>query len=457
MFATVPAYKPLLPSLGTTLHTPVKPITILVTSTPIDTPPQPATLYSAIKPPLPTSAPRHPPATPLSSSDHKNKENRPPNQPSLHHRSPSISQYPSSPCLLSTPKPPLPASLPASILGGLSPQSPLARPSRLLSPTLTLSAFDIGRPLGRGKYGRVYLARHRTSQFICAVKMLSLQQLYRHGVETQLRREVEIQCHLRHRNILRLYAYFFDAHSMYLVLEYAQHGELYEQLKRCGPLPEPTVAGYVQQLATALTYTHSKHVIHRDIKVTSHTTTAHTPFHNQRTATHSPLCCTWRPFVSQPENLLLSHDHTLKIADFGWSVHAPSGRRATVCGTLDYLPPEMIERKGHDSRADVWCMGVLMYEMLYGRPPFAGQSDVTEQPEEEKDVWRRIARVEVKWEGGGAGGCGVSEEALDLMRRLLVKEPKSRLPLSRVLTHPFIVRHCGKDGKLVCGGLELNH
>ena len=67
-------------------------------------------------------------------------------------------------------------------------------------------------------------------------------------------------------------------------------------------------------------------------------------------------------------------------------------------------------------------------------------------------MWRRIARVEVRWEGGGVGGCGVSDEALDLMRRLLVKEPKSRLPLSRVLTHPFIVRHCS-SGKL--GGGEV--
>ena len=224
----------------------------------------------------------------------------------------------------------------------------------------------------------MYLARHRASGFICALKVLALQRLYRQGVEGQLRREVEIQCHLRHVNVLRLYAYFFDDASMYLVLEYAQHGELYEQLKRCGPLPEPTVAGYVQQLATALTYTHSKHVIHRDIKV-SHTTQPHTPARRDSPTNLEALTSfssdslfpfSWCP---QPENLLLSHDHVLKIADFGWSVHAPSGRRATVCGTLDYLPPEMIERKGHDSRADVWCMGVLMYEMLYGRPPFQPQ------------------------------------------------------------------------------------
>ena len=444
------------------MHTPVKSVTLPVNTTTIASPNQPTSLHSALKPPLPTFTPRHSPATPQTNSDSKNKENRQPNQPTHNHLlppTPSISQYCSSPSLLATPKPPLASSLPASILGGLSPQSPLALPSRLLSPTLTLSAFDIGRPLGRGKYGRVYLTRHRQSQFICAVKVLSLQQLYRHGVETQLRREVEIQCHLRHRNILRLYAYFFDAQNMYLVLEYAQHGELYEQLKRCGPLPEHTVADYMQQLATALTYTHSKHVIHRDIKVHNtytqpHTTTCNPTAHRS----HSPVCAVavHRAMVAcwQPENLLLSHEHTLKIADFGWSVHAPSGRRATVCGTLDYLPPEMIERKGHDSRADVWCMGVLMYEMLYGRPPFAGQH--IDAADDEKNVWRRIARVEVQWEGGGAGGCGVSDEALDLMRRLLVKEPKSRLPLSRVLTHPFIMRHCGaKEDRLLSGGAEV--
>ena len=92
---------------------------------------------------------------------------------------------------------------------------------------------------------------------------------------------------------------------------------------------------YIRSLAAALDYCHSKHVIHRDIK---------------------------------PENLLLDLKGELKIADFGWSVHAPQSRRTTLCGTLDYLPPEMIEGKSHDQMVDVWSLGVLMYEFLVRRP-----------------------------------------------------------------------------------------
>jgi len=90
---------------------------------------------------------------------------------------------------------------------------------------------------------------------------------------------------------------------------------------------------YIHSIAHALKYLHKKHVIHRDIK---------------------------------PENLLLSIKGEVKIADFGWSVHAPSARRETLCGTLDYLPPEMIERKKHDHSVDIWSLGVLTYEFLCG-------------------------------------------------------------------------------------------
>jgi aurora kinase A len=87
------------------------------------------------------------------------------------------------------------------------------------------------------------------------------------------------------------------------------------------------------QLAQALKYCHSKGVIHRDLK---------------------------------PENLLLGFNGQVKISDFGWSVHAPSSRRNTLCGTLDYLPPEMIEGKEHDKSVDVWSLGILCYEFLVG-------------------------------------------------------------------------------------------
>ncbi|KAG7244835.1 hypothetical protein INR49_029854 [Caranx melampygus] len=217
----------------------------------------------------------------------------------------------------------------------------------------SLENFDIGRPLGKGKFGNVYLARERQSKFILALKVLFKKQLEKAGVEHQLRREVEIQSHLRHPNILRLYGYFHDASRVYLILEFAPKGELYSELQRCGSFTEERSATYIMELADALNYCHTKKVIHRDIK---------------------------------PENLLLGATGELKIADFGWSVHTPSSRRSTLCGTLDYLPPEMIEGKTHDEKVDLWSLGVLCYEFLVGKPPFEAKSH--------EDTYRRISRVE---------------------------------------------------------------
>ncbi|KAL4441525.1 hypothetical protein ABPG77_002029 [Micractinium sp. CCAP 211/92] len=256
-----------------------------------------------------------------------------------------------------------------------------------------LTDFDIGKPLGRGKFGNVYLAREKKSMYIVALKVLFKNQLQQSNVEHQLRREIEIQSHLRHPNILRLYGYFYDNNRVYLILEYAARGELYKELQRAGSFDERRTATYIASLAKALIYCHSKHVIHRDIK---------------------------------PENLLLGLNGELKIADFGWSVHAPNSRRKTLCGTLDYLPPEMVEGSYHDSAVDVWSLGVLCYEFLYGQPPFeaAGHSD----------TYKRILRVDLRFPAEPARSSG----ARDLIKRLLVKKPADRLPLEQVLQHPWI-------------------
>ncbi|XP_023669188.1 aurora kinase C-like [Paramormyrops kingsleyae] len=261
----------------------------------------------------------------------------------------------------------------------------------------TLENFDVGRPLGKGKFGNVYLARERESKFILALKVLFKKQLEKAGVEHQLRREVEIQSHLRHPNILRLYGYFHDSSRVYLILEFAPKGELYGELQRCGRFDERKSATYIAELADALQYCHSKNVIHRDIK---------------------------------PENLLLGANGELKIADFGWSVHTPSSRRSTLCGTLDYLPPEMIEGRTHDEKVDLWSLGVLIYEFLVGKPPFETKSH--------EETYRKISRVEFSYPDF------VSTGSRDLIGKLLKHDPLHRLPILKVLSHPWVLEHSMK-------------
>jgi aurora kinase len=256
-----------------------------------------------------------------------------------------------------------------------------------------LSDFDIGKPLGRGKFGNVYLAREKNSKYIVALKVLFKSQLQKAGVEHQLRREIEIQSHLRHANILRLYGYFYDATRVYLILEFAAKGELYKELQKVQRFSEERGSNYIQQITKALQYCHTKHVIHRDIK---------------------------------PENLLVGIKGDIKIADFGWSVHAPTSRRTTLCGTLDYLPPEMVEGRDHDAAVDIWSLGVLTYEFLCGSPPFEAKGH--------SETYRRIAKVDLHFP------AHVSAEARDLISKLLVKDPKRRLSLDSVLSHPWILK-----------------
>lgn len=105
-----------------------------------------------------------------------------------------------------------------------------------------LSDFEVGRKLGSGKFGNVYLAREKKTHFIVAIKVLFKTQLEKAGVEHQLRREVEIQSNLRHVNVLRLFCYFYDEKRIYLVLEYAARGELYRKLTSAGKFSEKNAA-----------------------------------------------------------------------------------------------------------------------------------------------------------------------------------------------------------------------
>ncbi|XP_075493245.1 serine/threonine-protein kinase Aurora-3-like isoform X2 [Primulina tabacum] len=265
------------------------------------------------------------------------------------------------------------------------PPKPAKLPPKTPKKQWSIDDFEIGKPLGKGKFGRVYLARE--------IKVIFKVQIDKYRLFHQLRREMEIQTSLRHPNVLRLYGWFHDDERIFLILEYAHGGELYKQLRKSQHLPERQAATYIASLTQALAYCHEKHVIHRDIK---------------------------------PENLLLDHEGRLKIADFGWSVQS-SSKRHTMCGTLDYLAPEMVENKAHDYSVDNWTLGVLCYEFLYGVPPFEAES--------QSDTFRRIMKVDLSFPSTPE----VSAEAKNLISQLLVKDSSKRLSLKKIMEHPWIV------------------
>lgn len=258
----------------------------------------------------------------------------------------------------------------------------------------SLADFSLGKILGKGKLGKVFCVRHKPLGTVCALKVMEKSVLVELNLKKNFKREIEIQRSLIHPNISRLYGFFFDEKNVYMILEYAVHGELYHLLKTHRRFDDVTASNYTYQVANALIYLHAKGIIHRDIK---------------------------------PENLLLSSDKCVKLSDFGWLVHCDQNRRLTICGTLDYLPPEMVESKDHDFAVDIWLLGILCYEFLVGRPPF--------EETDKNATYKRIARVDLNIP------TFVAEDAADLIRRLLQKNPAKRMPLSEIAAHPWIVRN----------------
>ena len=255
----------------------------------------------------------------------------------------------------------------------------------------TLNDFEILSPLGQGQYGAVFLAAVRESNFVVAIKRLDLKGL--EDCAIQLRREVEIAFHTRHKYLLRTYAYFYDQEAVYLVMEPCANGMLYRALHREKNFSPIVAAKYVTQLSEALLYLHQHHVLHRDIK---------------------------------PENILLDHNDNIKLADFGWSVHDPSSRRKTACGTIEYMPPEIIQRRHYDNTVDLWCVGIFCFELLAGKTPFA--------QEKKEATYELIQKVQYDMPDY------FPIEAKSLIHSLLKKQGSERMNLQKVINSPFCVK-----------------
>ena len=223
--------------------------------------------------------------------------------------------------------------------GGHVQQLAAQPPQVRLSPgcPFSLADFDIFNTLGTGTFGRVYLCRLRQNpNAYFALKMMQKHEILRLKQLDHIHSEKTILSHINFPFIVRLYGTFQNTRSVYMLLEYAMGGELFSYLRRLGKFPLDTARFYAAEIVLALEYLHSRNIVYRDLK---------------------------------PENLLLDGQGHIKITDFGFSKFVPD-KTWTLCGTPEYLAPEIIAGNGHGKEVDWWALGVLIFEMVVGYPPF---------------------------------------------------------------------------------------
>jgi len=267
----------------------------------------------------------------------------------------------------------------------------------------SITDFDKLADLGQGAFGLVTKVQHKKSQVIYAIKQMDKKRLKNSGMIEQIKTEIKIMYSLSHENIVKLFNHFEDDNNIYLIIDYAPGGQLWNKLQKAPGkrLPEKEVALYVKDLVSALEYLHGKGIIHRDIK---------------------------------PENLLIDGKGHLKLADFGWSNYFKSdAQRTTFCGTLDYLAPEMVESgHQHDHMVDIWAVGVLVYELLTGKSPFSPASLSLKLKEIERGTQQNIVAVKFDFPKE------FPPLAKDLVSKILRKNPRTRLNLSEIKSHPWV-------------------
>ncbi|XP_015199054.1 serine/threonine-protein kinase ULK3 isoform X1 [Lepisosteus oculatus] len=257
-----------------------------------------------------------------------------------------------------------------------------------------LSEFILTERLGSGTYAAVYKAyRKKDSREVVAVKVVGKKSLNKASTENLLT-EIEILKTVRHPHIVQLKDFQWDSENIYLIMEWCSGGDLSRFIRSRHMLPERVARRFLQQLACALQFLHERNISHLDLK---------------------------------PQNILLSGS-VLKLADFGFAQYmSPWDEKHVLRGSPLYMAPEMVCRRQYDARVDLWSVGVILYEALFGRPPFASRS-YTELEEKIRSDWP----IELP------PGARVSRDCRDLLLRLLDRDPDSRLSFSAFFAHPFV-------------------
>ena len=261
-----------------------------------------------------------------------------------------------------------------------------------------ITDFTLIKELGTGSFGRVLLVQHNITQAQYAIKAIDKRTQANIQERIYFRREIEIMYRIHHPNVVKLFGHFEDNTYCYFIMEYIEGGNIYSYVPKNGirSISTQQVASVIKDVISATYFLHHMNppIIHRDIK---------------------------------PENVLLGSGMKAKLTDFGWSNYMNGEyKRTTVCGTPIYLAPEMINNTGHDEKVDIWCIGVLLFELMTGIQPWSGHDIQT--------VKHNISRLKINWPKN------MDRTAADLISKILRYNPEERISLRNMLNHPFFTQ-----------------
>jgi serine/threonine protein kinase len=283
----------------------------------------------------------------------------------------------------------------------LTPNSLLKAPNSSvvnLTSTITESGkeiigqFIVGKTLGQGTFGKVKLGTHILTGEKVAIKVLEKVKILDEGDKMRVDREIKILKSILHYNIIQIYSVIETPTKIFLIMEYASGGELFEYIVLKKKLPESEACRFFQQIINGITYLHTLGIVHRDMK---------------------------------PENLLLDHKKNIKIVDFGLSNTYNKGELLkTPCGSPCYAAPEMIQGKSyHGLMIDIWSCGIILYAMLCGYLPFDDIDNAA--------LYKKIS------DGKFLIPNFISDYAKDLIRKILNTDPSKRYGLKEIKSHPW--------------------
>ena len=271
---------------------------------------------------------------------------------------------------------------------------------------LNINIFSIGKCLGHGQYGRVYFAEDKFLNKKFALKTIEKKMLNKNY--SQLKYEIEIHVRLKHKNIIEMYAYFYDENFIYILFEFARFGSLFDVLKNHNKLiTKEKIFQIIYQISKALLHLKQKKIVHKDIKL---------------------------------ENILVTDlnekNIIVKLGDFGCATQCFTKKifQFSKKGTAQYLSPEIIITHKFDYKADVWALGIIIYEILTGISPFGCENnnkiyDEIKNYSDFKSISEPIKKLHV------------DEDLVDLLAKMLEKDNNKRISVEQILESKYILKN----------------